>query len=213
MYASESLSFICLGKASQRKAKAKTGIGKSDLPELQGGPRKRDLVSMSGYSRLGSIPTRRRRKSSIARTIFAGERTRTKSLIFWAILFGPGDQRIARESSSSISVRGYRTKQRRPSGKLFVAGTCLGAVIKRSKICRGCSIRLSGVGSNITGDIIVQPFTRRCEPWIEILPSGPSGNTRSCVDIYAERHTGSHAFRGELQRCLPTGRWGRGMAP
>jgi hypothetical protein len=26
------------------KAKAKTGIGKSDLPGLQGGPRKRDLA-------------------------------------------------------------------------------------------------------------------------------------------------------------------------
>jgi len=27
------------------KAKAKTGIGKSDLPGLQGGPRKRDFVA------------------------------------------------------------------------------------------------------------------------------------------------------------------------
>ena len=42
--ASERLSFTCLGKASQRKAKAKTGIGKSDLPGLQGGPGKRDFV-------------------------------------------------------------------------------------------------------------------------------------------------------------------------
>ena len=39
------------------KAKAKTGIGKSDLPGLQGGPRKRDLVSMTKGARLGSIPT------------------------------------------------------------------------------------------------------------------------------------------------------------
>jgi hypothetical protein len=45
VYASECLSLTCLGKASRGKAKAKTGIGKSDLPGLQGGPRKRDSVS------------------------------------------------------------------------------------------------------------------------------------------------------------------------
>jgi hypothetical protein len=32
-------------KGLSGKAKAKTGIGKSDLPGLQGGPRKRDFVS------------------------------------------------------------------------------------------------------------------------------------------------------------------------
>ena len=32
-------------KGLSGKAKVKTGIGKSDLPGLQGGPRKRDLVS------------------------------------------------------------------------------------------------------------------------------------------------------------------------
>ena len=57
MYASERLSFTRLGKASQGKAKVKTGIGKSDLPGLQGGPRKRDFVSMTQRARLGSIPT------------------------------------------------------------------------------------------------------------------------------------------------------------
>ena len=31
--------------------------------------------------------------------------------------------------------------------------------IKRSKICRGCSIPLSEAGSNITGDIIARRFT------------------------------------------------------
>ena len=44
VYASERLSLTCLGKASRGKAKAKTGIGKSDLPGLQGGPRKRDFA-------------------------------------------------------------------------------------------------------------------------------------------------------------------------
>jgi hypothetical protein len=33
-----------LGKTSRGKAKVKTGIGKSDLPGLQGGPGKRDFV-------------------------------------------------------------------------------------------------------------------------------------------------------------------------
>ena len=44
VYASERLSLLHLGKASRGNAKVKTGIGKSDLPGLQGGPRKRDLV-------------------------------------------------------------------------------------------------------------------------------------------------------------------------
>jgi hypothetical protein len=163
VYASERLSFICLGKASQRKAKAKTGIGKSDLPELQGGPRKRDLVSMPGYSRLGSIPTRRRRKSSIARMIFGrGRTTQTKRLIFSATAFSLGDQRIARGSSSSISVLQSRTKQRRRFATPFGAGTCPTAVTRRLKICRGCSIRLSEAGSSTTGDIIARRFIRRC---------------------------------------------------
>lgn len=40
------LSFAFLGKASRGKAKVKTGIGKSDLPGLQG-PGKRDLFRPS----------------------------------------------------------------------------------------------------------------------------------------------------------------------
>ena len=40
------------------KAKVKTGIGKSDLPGLQGGPRKPDFVVLTRCARLGSIPTR-----------------------------------------------------------------------------------------------------------------------------------------------------------
>ena len=44
-------------KGLSGKARAKTGIGKSDLPGLQGGPRKRDLVFVTKCARLGSIPT------------------------------------------------------------------------------------------------------------------------------------------------------------
>ena len=57
VYASECLSFHLSRKGLAGKAKAKTGIGKSDLPGLQGGPRKRDLVFMMKCARLGSIPT------------------------------------------------------------------------------------------------------------------------------------------------------------
>jgi hypothetical protein len=53
-------------KGLSGKAKAKTGIGKSDLPGLQGGPRKRDLVLKTKCARLGSIPTRWRRPATIA---------------------------------------------------------------------------------------------------------------------------------------------------
>jgi len=45
VYASERLSLICYRKGLAGKAKVKTGIGKSDLPGLQGGPGKRDFVS------------------------------------------------------------------------------------------------------------------------------------------------------------------------
>jgi hypothetical protein len=47
-------------KGLSGKAKVKTGIGKSDLPGLQGGPRKRDLLAITWCARLGSIPTRTR---------------------------------------------------------------------------------------------------------------------------------------------------------
>ena len=47
-------------KGLSGKAKVKTGIGKSDLPGLQGGPRKRDLSAITWCARLGCIPTRSR---------------------------------------------------------------------------------------------------------------------------------------------------------
>ena len=54
------------GKGLSGKAKAKTGIGKSDLPGLQGGPRKCDFVFLTRCTRLGSIPTRRFRRVQVA---------------------------------------------------------------------------------------------------------------------------------------------------
>ena len=53
-------------KGLSGKARTKTGIGKSDLPGLQGGPRKRDFVFMTKCARLGSIPTRRPSPGGIA---------------------------------------------------------------------------------------------------------------------------------------------------
>jgi RNA-directed DNA polymerase len=64
-----------------------------------------------------------------------------------------------------------------------------------------------------SGDIIARRFTRPCANWTEIWSFGPSRNTRSCVAIFVERHTGSRASRVVLRSCSPTGRWGRGMAP
>jgi len=56
VYAGERLSFTCIGKASRGKAKVKTGIGKSDFPGLQGGPRKRDHVSLDEVRALRLYP-------------------------------------------------------------------------------------------------------------------------------------------------------------
>jgi hypothetical protein len=43
-------------------------------------------------------------------------------------------------------------------------------------------------------------------------PLGQAKNTRSCVAIFVERHTGSRASGSALRSCSPTGRWGRGVA-
>ena len=53
-------------KGLSGKARTKTGIGKSDLPGLQGGPRKRDVVFMTKCARLGSIPTPPRLTDGVA---------------------------------------------------------------------------------------------------------------------------------------------------
>jgi hypothetical protein len=74
-------------------------------------PRKSGRPSRSVYGPADWNSIRRRRKSSIARMIFGRERTRTRSLIFLATRFSPEDQRIARGSSSLISVRGSQTSQ------------------------------------------------------------------------------------------------------
>ena len=132
---------------------------------------------------------------------------------FLGYTFRPRSSTNRTGSSSSTSVRQYRTRQRRRSVTHFVAGSCRNAVIKRSRICLGCSIRSSEVGSNTTGDTIARRFTRRCANWTEIWSFGPPGNTRSCVIIFVERHSGSRASRVALRRCSLTGRWGCGVAP
>ena len=140
--------------------------------------------------------------------IFAIGLTRTKSLIFLATDFSREDRKTVRESSSSTSVQLSPTRQRRPCGTPFEAGICLSAVTKLSKTCHGCSTRLSGAGSSITGGTIARHFIRPCVNWIEILPFGLSGNTRSCATICAERRTGSLVFRGALGSCSHIGGWG-----
>src|SRR5438094_6940979 len=65
--------------------------------------------------------------------------TRTRSLISSAMHFKPGDQRIAKGSTSSISVRQSPIKRLQPLGQRFEAGTCHSAATRRSKICPACS--------------------------------------------------------------------------
>src|SRR5712692_1819368 len=63
----------------------------------------------------------------------------TRSSTFWAMRFGRADRRIAKERSSSTSVRLFPTKRCRRSGWRFEAGTCIYAATSESKICRGCA--------------------------------------------------------------------------
>ncbi len=74
--------------------------------------------------------------------------------------FSRGDRRIGSANTSSTSVRPFPTRRGSRSARKFKAGICIYAVIRLSKICRGCSIRKSGAGCNITGGIIA----RRCIP-------------------------------------------------
>src|SRR5437764_94222 len=92
------------------------------------------------------------------------------------------------------SVRQSPIKRLRPFGRRFEAGICRNAVTRRSKICPACSTRSYGVGSVTMGATIPLHSTRRCANWIVTWLYGPSGNTRSCAAIYAERHTGSPGF-------------------
>ena len=68
-----------------------------------------------------------RRRSSIAGMMTGEGDTRTRSLIFWVMVFSRGGRRIDSGSTSSISVRPYPTKR----AKRSEAGTCLCAAIKR----------------------------------------------------------------------------------
>jgi hypothetical protein len=53
--ASERLTLHPSWKGLSGKAKVKTGIGKSDLPGLQGGPRKRDLCQLLPGARASAL--------------------------------------------------------------------------------------------------------------------------------------------------------------
>ncbi len=96
-------------------------------------------------SRNGRLPGDRtaavRTNSPRSGMIVGRARTQTKSLIFSAIRLSLGDQRIAKGSSSSISVRRSRTKQRRRSLTRSGAGTCPTAVTRRSRICLATDVQ------------------------------------------------------------------------
>ena len=186
----------------------------SCIAERKGKPRRFGKPSRSACRAADWSSIRRRRRSSIARMISGGEHTRTRSSIFWAIRFGRGDRRIARGSSSSISVRQSRTRRRRRSGSTFEAGICLCAVINRSKICRGCSIRLSEAGFNTTGGFTGRRSIRRCAQLDRDL--GPVGRAeiQEAASASAQGDTlGRAHFAARSGVCLRTGRWGCGVAP
>ena len=76
--------------------------------------------------------------------------------------------RRSKNRQGKFFIRRSRTKQPRPSATRSGAGNCQSAATRRSRICHGCSIPLSGVGSNTTGGTTPRHFTRRCVNWIEI---------------------------------------------
>src|ERR1039458_8801155 len=142
-----------------------------------------------------------------------GGDTRTRSSIFWAMVFSRGDRRIGSASTSSTSARPFPTKRGNRSARRFEAGICIYAVTRPSKICRGCSIQRSVAGCNITGGIIARRCIPICVNWTARWPIGRIGNTKSCAVIYGGRHIGLRAFPGVIRSCSLTGRWACGVAP
>src|SRR5882724_7212069 len=142
-----------------------------------------------------------------------GGDTRTRSSIFWAMVFSRGDRRIDSASTSSTSARPFPTKRGSRSARRFEAGICIYAVTSPSKICRVCSIQRSVAGCNTTGGITARRYIRTCVNWTVHWPIGPIGSTRSCAVIYGGRHIGLRAFRVVIRRCSLTGRWACGAVP
>src|ERR1017187_7953428 len=142
-----------------------------------------------------------------------GGDTRTRSSIFWAMVFSRGDRRIGSAGTSSTSARPFPTKRGNRSVRRFEAGICIDAVTRPSKICHGCSIRRSGVGCNITGGIIARRCIPICVNWTARWPIGRIGNTKSYAVIYGGRHIGLRAYPGVIRSCLLTGRWACGVVP
>src|ERR1039458_5272120 len=142
-----------------------------------------------------------------------GGDTRTRSSIFWAMVFSRGDRRIGSASTSSTSARPFPTKRGNRSARRFEAGICIYAVTRPSKICRGCSIQRSVAGCNITGGIIARRCIPICVNWTARWPIGRIGNTKSCAVIYGGRHIGLRAFPDAIRSCSLTGRWVCGVVP
>jgi hypothetical protein len=142
-----------------------------------------------------------------------GGDSRTRSSIFWGMVFSLGDRRIVSVSTSSTSARPFPTRRGSRSARRFEAGICICAVIRPSKICRGCSIRKSVAGCNITGGIIARRCIPICVSWTVRWPIGHIGSTKSCAVICDGRRIGLRAFRGAIRSCSRTGRWAGGVAP
>ena len=100
-----------------------------------------------GCRNVGWSFIRKRRKLSIARMMIEGNGMLRRSLIFWAIRFAPEARRVARESTSSTSVRPFLRKLARPYGERFETGSCIYAATRRLRIFPVCLTRSSGLVS------------------------------------------------------------------
>ena len=117
--------------------------------------------------------------------------TPTRNLIFWVIRFVHESQRTGGESSSSTSVRRFRTALQRPYVTRFAVGGCNHAATSRLTICLGCSIRSFVAGSNIMGGSIAPPCTGRYANWTQRWRDGRHRNTRGFIAVNDAHINGS----------------------
>jgi len=128
-----------------------------------------------------------------------------RSLIFWAIRFVPEARRVARESTSSTSVRPFLRKLARPYGERFETGSCIYAATRRLRIFPVCLTRSSGVGFNTTGGFTARGFIPLGGTSTACSPGGRRGNTRSCGAVFAELSSGCCVLLNGLHSSLLTG--------
>ena len=146
VHASERLSLLHLGKASRGNAKVKTGIGKSDLPGLQGGPRKRDLVIYDKVRASRLYPDWITPRPAVASSSFK-ERIASYGITVFSIDFG---EPVRLDEVTSRPVHSVRSSSaRRITESIRRAEACSlpgeGVLAFEGKISRSCSCSKSGL--------------------------------------------------------------------